>query len=164
MKLRPNATRHVVKRIKWQPMTVEQRAGGVSAYGWASLAGYDETAETYTVRHPHYTTEYTVPYNQFGSTDPVGWYCVMVLGEKKPFDRMALEVKSLQHAVAFAHGTRFNLKEAPYTVDGVGFAAYELWKQALENGDVNVGFTDHASKRLKRLWQLYLQDQSDLFS
>ena len=155
-----------IPAIAWQPMTVEQRAGGVSAYGWASLVGYDETAKTYTVRHQHYTTEYTVPYNQFGFTDPVGWYCVMVLGEEKPLDRMALEVKSLEHAVAFAHGTRFNLKEAPYTVDAVGFAAYELWKQALENGDVEVGFTEHAAWIL---WEMrenaaaYLREIADRF-
>jgi len=135
-----------IPAIAWQPMTVEQRDCGVSAYGWASLVGYDETEKTYIVRHQHYTTEYTVPYNQFGFTDPVGWYCVMILvSEKKPFDRMALEVKSLEHAVAFAHGTRFDLKDAPYTVDAVGFAAYQLWKQALENGDVNIGFTEHSA-------------------
>ena len=134
-----------IPAIAWQPMTVEQRDSGVSAYGWASLVGYNEAKKTYTVRHQHYTTEYTVPYNQFGSTDPVGWYCVMILTENKPFDRMALAVKSLEHAVAFAHGTRFDLEDAPYAVDAIGFAAYQLWKQALENGDVDIGFTEHSA-------------------
>ena len=156
-----------VPAIAWQPMTLEQRDSGVSAYGWASLVGYDETEKTYTVRHQHYTTEYTVPYNQFGSTDPVGWYCVMILvSEKKPFDRMALVVKSLEHAVAFAHGTRFDLEDAPYAVDAVGFAAYQLWKQALENGDVDIGFTEHSSWIL---WEMrenaaaYLREIADRF-
>ena len=155
-----------IPAIAWQPMTVAQRDSGVSAYGWASLVGYDETEKTYTVRHQHYTTEYTVPYDQFGSTDPVGWYCVMVLGEKKPLDRMALAVKSLEHAVAFAHGTRFMLKDAPYAVDAVGFAAYELWKQALEKGDVDVGFTEHSAWIL---WEMrenavaYLREIADHF-
>ena len=134
-----------IPAMAWQPMTIEQRDSGVSAYGWASLVGYDETEKTYTVRHQRYTTEYTVPYNQFGTADPAKWYCVMILGGKKPFDRMVLEVKSLEHAIAFAHGTRFNLQDAPYPVDAVGFAAYELWRQGLENGDVDVGFTEHTA-------------------
>ena len=134
-----------IPAIAWQPMTLEQRDSGVSAYGWASLVGYDETEKTYTVRHQHYTTEYTVPYDQFGFTNLVNWYCVMILAEKKPFDRMALEVKSLEHAVAFAHGTRFDLEDAPYPVEAVGFAAYELWKKGLESGDVDVGATEHAA-------------------
>ena len=104
---------HGIPAIAWQPMTVKQRDSGVRSYGWALLVGYDETEKTYTVRHQHYTTEYTVPYDQFGFTDPVNWYCVMILAEKKPFDRIALEIKSLKHAVAFANGTRFDLKKAP---------------------------------------------------
>ncbi|RKU15300.1 hypothetical protein C6501_07030 [Candidatus Poribacteria bacterium] len=134
-----------IPAIAWQPMTVVQRDSGVNAYGWASLVGYDETEKTYTVRHQHHKTEYTVPYDQFGYTDSVGWYCVMVLGKKKPYDRMALEVKSLEYAVAFANGTRFDLENAPYKVDAVGFAAYQLWKQALESGDVDIGFTEHSA-------------------
>ena len=155
-----------IPAIAWQPMTVEQQNSGVRAYGWAVLVGYDETEKTYTVRHQHYTPEYTVPYNQFGSTDPVGWYCVMVLGEKKPFDRMALAVKSLKHAVAFAHGTRFDLKDAPYAVNAIGFAAYELWKQALARGDVDMGFTEHSAWIL---WEMrenaaaYLREIADHF-
>ena len=157
---------HGIPAIAWQPMTVEQRDSGVRAYGWALLVGYDETEKTYTVRHQHYTTEYTVPYDQFGFTDPVNWYCVMILGEKKPLDRRALEVKSLKHAVAFAHGARFDLEDAPYTVDAVGFAAYELWKQGLESGDVDVGFTEHAAWIL---WEMrenaaaYLREIADRF-
>ena len=155
-----------IPAIAWQPMTVAQRDSGVSAYGWASLVGYDETEKTYTVRHQHYTTEYTVPYDQFGSTDPAGWYCVMVLGEKKPLNRIALEIKSLEHAVAFAHGTRFDLKHAPYAVDAIGFTAYELWEQALARGDVDVGFTEHAAWIL---WEMrehaaaYLREIADHF-
>ena len=155
-----------IPAIAWQPMTVDQRDSGVSAYGWGLLVGYDETEKTYTVRHQHYKTEYTVPYDQFGSADPANWYCVMILAEKKPLDRMALEVKSLEHAVAFAHGTRFDLEDAPYAVDAVGFAAYELWKQALEGGEAEVGFTEHAAWIL---WEMrenaaaYLREITDRF-
>ena len=155
-----------IPAIAWQPMTVEQRDSGVSAYGWGLLVGYDEAKKTYTVRHQHYTTEYTVPYDQFGFADPANWYCVMVLAKKKPFDRMALEVKSLKYAVAFAHGTRFDLEDAPYAVEAVGFAAYELWKQGLESGEVDVGFTEHAAWIL---WEMrenaaaYLREITDRF-
>ena len=155
-----------IPAIAWQPMTVEQRDSGVSAYGWGLLVGCNETEKTYTVRHQHYTTEYTVPYDRFGSADPANWYCVMILSKKKPFDRMALEVKSLKHAVAFAHGTRFDLEDAPYTVEAIGFAAYELWKRALESGDVDVGFTEHAAWIL---WEMrenaaaYLREITDRF-
>ena len=155
-----------IPAIAWQPMTVAQRDSGVSAYGWASFVGYDETEKTYTVRHQYYKTEYTVPYDQFGYTDPVGWYCVMVLGKKKPFDRMALEVKSLKNAVAFAHGTRFDLEKAPYKVDAIGFAAYQLWKQSLENGDADIWFTEHSAWIL---WEMrenaaaYLREIADRF-
>ena len=155
-----------IPAIAWQPMTVEQRDSGVEAYGWGLLVGYDETEKAYTVRHQHYTTEYTVPYDQFGFTDPVNWYCVMILAAKKPFDRLALEVKSLKHAVAFAHGIRFDLEDAPYRVDAVGFAAYELWKQSLQSGDVDVGFTEHAAWSL---WEMrenaaaYLREIADRF-
>lgn len=155
-----------IPAIAWQPMTVVQRDSGVSAYGWASLVGYDETEKTYTVRHQHYKTEYTVPYDQFGYTDLVGWYCVMVLGEKKPFDRMALEVKSLENAVAFAHGTRFDLEKAPYKVDAIGFAAYQLWKQALEDDDADIGFTEHSAWILREMREnaaAYLREISDHF-
>ena len=155
-----------IPAIAWQPMTVEQQDSGVNAYGWALLVGYDDTEKTYTVRHQDYPTEYTVVYDGFPSTEQaINWYCVMVLAEKKPSDAstcvnscchpsghvatrqgwMALEIKSLEHAVAFAHGTRFNLDDAPYKVDAVGFSAYELWKQALERDDVDVGFTEHSA-------------------
>ena len=157
---------HGIPAIAWQPMTVEQRDSGVSAYGWGLLVGYNEAEKTYTVRHQHYATEYTVPYDQFGAADPANWYCVMILAEKKPFDRMALDVKSLKHAVAFAHGTRFDLEDAPYGVDALGFAAYELWKHALASGDVDVGFTEHAAWIL---WEMrenaaaYLREIADRF-
>lgn len=156
-----------IPAIAWQPMTVEQQDSGVNAYGWALLVGYDDTEKTYTVRHQDYPTKYTVVYDGFPSTEQaINWYCVMVLAEKKPFHRMALEVKSLEHAVAFAHGTRFDLDDAPYKVDAVGFAAYELWKQALEKGDVDVGVTEHSAWIL---WEMrenaaaYLREITDRF-
>ena len=155
-----------IPAIAWQPMTVKQRDSGVNTYGWGLLVGYDETEKTYTVRHQNYMTEYTVPYDQFGFADPANWYCVMILAGKKPLDRMALEVRSLKHAVAFAYGTRFDLDDAPYPVDALGFAAYELWKQAVETGEMEVGFTEHSAWIL---WEMrenaaaYLREIADRF-
>ena len=79
---------------------------------------------------------------------------------------MALEVKSLEHAVAFAHGTRFDLEDAPYAVEAVGFAAYELWKQGLENGEMDVGFTEHSAWILWAMREnaaAYLREIADRF-
>lgn len=134
-----------IPAIAWQPMSVAYKESGVNAYGWGLLVGYDEKKKTYTVRHQHVKEEYNVPYNQFGYTDPVGWYCVMVLGEKKKYDQRKLVVRSLANAIAYANGTRYDLEDAPYKVDAVGFAAYQLWKQAVEKADVDIGFTEHSA-------------------
>lgn len=131
--------------IAWQPMTNAQKEKGVSAYGWGLLVGYDERKKTYTVRHQNQKTEYAIPFDQFGYTDPVGWYCVFVLGNRKLFDERKLVVRSLENAVAFANGKRFDLAEAPYKVDAVGFAAYQLWKKAVVEGDVDLGFIEHSA-------------------
>lgn len=126
-------------------MTVAQKESGVNAYGWGLFVGYDENKRTYTVRHQHVKETYKVPYNQFGYTDPVGWYCVMVLDEKREYDQSKLVVKSLENAVAFAKGDRFDMDDAPYKVDAVGISAYGLWKQAVKKGDVDIGFTEHSA-------------------
>ena len=81
---------------------------------WGLLVAYDESKNPYTVRHQYLKTEIIVQYNQFGYTDPVDWYCVMVLGDKKPINQSKLAVKSLENAVAFANGNRFKLDDALY--------------------------------------------------
>ncbi len=126
--------------VAWQPMTLAQRDSGVSAYEWGLLIGYDEGERTYTVRHPRYTAEYTVPYDQFGYTDPVNWYHVLVLGAAKPIDPISAAVKALEQAIAFAYGTRYAPDEALYQTNAVGFAACELWRQALDSGKANLRF------------------------
>ena len=50
--------------------------------------------------------------------------------EAYPSNRNPLE---LRNAVAFAKGTRYDPSEAAYDVDARGFAAYELWSEALES-------------------------------
>ena len=155
-----------IPAIAWQSMTVEQRDSGIDAYEWGLLVGYDEAKKTYTVRHKNHTTGYTVPYDKFGYTDSVNWYCVFVLGSPKPFDQMAVEVKSLENAVAFADGTRYKKVDACYDVDAVGFAAYELWKEAFETGEVNLQFALGHARILRSLRQsaaAYLREIADHF-
>jgi hypothetical protein len=127
-------------------MTVEQRNSGITAGEWGLIVGYDEAGRTYTIRHPHYANkDYDVGYDQFGYTDPVNWYYVMVLDAPRQVDRKAGEIRSLKHAVAFAHGKRYDLEIACYRTDTVGFAAYELWREAFRDGSANLGFaTGHA--------------------
>ena len=129
-----------IPAIAWQPMTVEQRNSGFGAHEWGLLVGYDEKEKTYTVRHQYGRGEYTVPYDQFGHTDDANWYCVFVLGSPKPFDRMAVETQSLKHAVAFARGRRYDRAMECSGADAVGFAAYELWREAFQSGKVSLRF------------------------
>lgn len=130
-----------VPAMAWQPMTVEQKKNGVTAWEWGLIVGYDEADRTYTIRHPYYANkDYTVPYDQFGYTDPVNWYYVMVLETPRQVDRVAGEIQSLKHAVAFAHGKRYDLEIACYRTDAAGFAAYELWREAFRDGSVDLQF------------------------
>jgi hypothetical protein len=134
-----------VPAVAWQPMTVAQRDAGVSAYEWGLLVGYDEQERSYVVRHQHYRTEYEVPFDQFGYTDPVNWYYVLVPGVPRPVDPRKAAVRALGNAVDFAYGRRFKMEDACYYADAVGFAAYELWREAFRSGKVNVRFApEHA--------------------
>ncbi len=135
-----------VPAMAWQPMTVEQKKNGVTAAEWGLIVGYQDDDKTYTIRHPYYANkDYTVPYNQFGYTDPVNWYYVMVLDAPRTVDRKTGEVRSLKHAVVFAHGKRYDMETACYRTDAVGFAAYELWREAFRHGAADVRFaTSHA--------------------
>jgi RNA polymerase sigma-70 factor (ECF subfamily) len=71
-----------VPAIAWQPMSREQKAEGLRAGGWGMLVGYDESDETYTVRHQYHRRgrdAYTVRYDAIGHSDPSEWFCVLVL-------------------------------------------------------------------------------------
>ncbi len=140
-----------VPAIAWQPMTVEQRENGVNAFGWGLLVGYNEDNKTYTVRHQTYKTEYQVPFDKFGYSDPVQWYCVMIFTKKRRINRINLDIRTLKNAVKFAEGTRFDLDIAPYKVDTIGFAAYKQWINLIESGDADIGFTEHSAWML---WEM----------
>ena len=45
---------------------------------FAQFVGYDEAAETYTVRHPFVSEQYAVRYDAIGHADPVEWFNVRI--------------------------------------------------------------------------------------
>jgi RNA polymerase sigma factor (sigma-70 family) len=77
-----------IPAIVWQPMTLEQKEKGINAYEWAEIIGYNSEEKTYTIRHS-YTGDYTVPYDSFGFSDPVNWFCIIVFGSLDEFNRIA---------------------------------------------------------------------------
>jgi len=124
-----------IPAVAWTPMTLEQKSQGTNAYEWALLVGYDSKEKTYTVRHIT-AGEYTVPYDGFGYTDPVNWFCVIVFGSRGKFHQMAVEVASLQRAVDFAHGREVGADWSGWAEAG-GFAAYELYREAYQSGNAH---------------------------
>ena len=92
-----------VPAIAWQPMTVEQRRDGTPAY------------------------------DRFGYTDPVQWFCVLVIGDERPTERRAVEIESIRHAVDMARARDAANESLPNPLDARGLAAYDLWRTILED-------------------------------
>jgi hypothetical protein len=125
-----------IPAVAWGPMSVEQKAAGLSAHVWGLLVGYDESKETYAVRHDYVNggeESFDVRYDAIGHTDSVEWFCVLVYDEPEPGDATGAHLTALRNAIAFANGTRFP-GDSNYHVDARGFAAYELWRDAVESG------------------------------
>ena len=108
------------------PMSSDPR----SARDWGLLVGYDEADSTYIIRR--HGGEFTVRHDAIGiaTTD----HCVLVYDGPEPVDANSLHVKALQKAVAFAKGPTYDPKDVYFRVDAFGFAAYELWREAIESG------------------------------
>ncbi len=141
-----------IPALAWQAMSVEQKASGFGASNWGMLVGYDDTDETYTVRHKWRTQEgsdFSVRYDAIGHTDTVELFNVMVYDRPSNVDEWTTHRIALQNAVAFANGTRYDPSEAVYDVDARGFAAYELWHEALKLEDVSP-FHSHFHARIIR--------------
>ena len=118
----------------WNPMSFEQAEAGLSARDWGLLVGYDLSDETYTVRHNYVRDDFTVRYDEIGHTEPSELFCVLVYEERKPGDSTAVHIEALKNAVDFANGTRYDPMESTYFVDARGFAAIELWGEAVVSG------------------------------
>ena len=110
------------------PMSTQRNA----ARDWGLLVGYDEADETYTIRR--HAGEFKSRFDAIGRAEPRASFCVLVYDRPQPGDPRNVHVKALQHAVAFANGTGYDPKGAAFHVDARGFAAYELWREAIETG------------------------------
>ncbi len=97
---------------------------------WGSIVGYDESDGTYAVRR--HRLELDVRYDEIGIPD--GGFCVLVHDPTKAGAGEATHLSALKNAVRFAYGTRFPDQAHPYAVDARGFAAFELWRDAIASG------------------------------
>ena len=149
-----NAVRASIDRgipaIAWSPMTVAQREERVGAFEWGLLVGYDEEQRTYTVHHRWRSNKpFTVPYDEFGYNDDAQWYYVIVFGDHTPPDERAVTMDALEDAVSYANGTHYDKDICCYPVAAVGFAAYEVWREALVTGLSDAASVRHNAGELK---------------
>ena len=141
-----------VPAMAWAPMTLEQRDDGHHAWDWNLLVGYDPSHKTYTVRCTYRDNkDQEVPFDGFGYCDPVQWYYVLVPREPVETDAVAVAVDSLEKAVQFARGTRFEESDACYHTDAEGLAAYGLWLEDLAAGTANLRYAPHFASLLSDL-------------
>ena len=158
-----NAVRASIDRgipaVAWNPMSFEQAEAGLSARDWGLIVGYDELGDTYTVRHkyvhsgpPDYAPkDFTVRYDAIGHTEPSELFCVLVYDGPESVDEALVHVWALRNAVAFANGTRYDPKESTYHVDARGFAALELWGEALKSGTADPELARYQIRELREL-------------
>ena len=127
-----------IPALAWQPMTPEQKASGLGAGCWALIVGYDDAEETYTVRHKWLSDDFTVRFDAIGHSDPpVERFCVMIYDKPTMADEKRTHLTALRNAVAFANGRRYDPASAVYEIDANGFAAYELWREALASEEAS---------------------------
>lgn len=135
--------------LVWQPMSLEQKASdhpAHHAYCWGLIIGYNESGETYTVRHPFVDGTYTVRYDDIGHADPAELFSVLVYDGLSSTDEQELHLIALRNAVAFAHATRFaadDERDARRRARPHGFAAYKLWRKAFLTKDVPIFKSHH---------------------
>lgn len=143
-----------VPAMAWNPMSAAQEEDGLRAHIWGLLVGYDESDETYTVRHQYVEgggKPFTVRYDAVGETGrPKSWFCVLVVDTEEAGDPAAVHITALQNAVALAHGTRHGPEDIGYRVDASGFAAYELWREGI---DADVATPERARRHA---WELHI--------
>jgi beta-lactamase regulating signal transducer with metallopeptidase domain len=125
-----DAVRESLKRgvpaIVWNPKTLAKReAGHPGGRGvcWGLIVGYDESQQSYTIRHPFvWQGDYTIGYDEIGDAGATNWLNVMVFDEARKADDDELHRMALRNALSFADGTRQG--EHRWTQ---GFHAYETW-------------------------------------
>ena len=133
--------------LAWQVMSVEMRDTRQHPLPglWSLIIGYDDEAMTYTVDHSGYGT-YTIGWDQFGYADPVHWFHVSIFRPlTEPFDGPAASRKAIERAVESSQGM-YPGAGAP----AHGFAAWELWLEAFQEGTVSVDAVPHHADFLVR--------------
>ncbi|MBT5536555.1 hypothetical protein HOK31_26065, partial [Candidatus Poribacteria bacterium] len=158
-----------IPAMAWNPMSHQQEEDGLSAQLWGLIVGYDESDETYTVRHQFVgdgAEAFTVRYDALGHSGQ-SWFCVLVCDAVDQVDAASVHANTLRNAVGLANGTRFGPQDIGYRVDATGFAAYELWGEALASGAAP------AKKSGRHAWELriarehaaaYLRELVDVFA
>lgn len=165
-----------VPALVWQPMTAELKDEGIIAGAWGMLVGYDESDETYAVRHQYYglgRETYSVRYDALGTAAAANWFCVLVYDGPEPVDAKSAHFRALQNAVAFANDTRWPPATGHHSADARGLTAYPLWREAIESGDAAPEFSQyhaydltvfrgHAAAYLRELLTVFPAAASDL--
>ncbi len=126
-----------IPSVAWGAMTVEQKASGTPGFEWCLLVGYDAGNRTYRVRHLPHEPSWEIPFDGFGYCDPVQWYHVMTPAAAQSVNRDQAITRALDQAIEYAEGKRFDPPSGCNPVDAIGFAAYELWKDALMRGNAD---------------------------
>jgi hypothetical protein len=158
-----------VPALVWQPMTQEMKEQGIRAGAWGMLVGYDESDETYAVRHQYLgrgRETYTVRYDALGYAAAVNWFYVLVYDGPAPVDARSTHLTALQNAVAFAGDTRWPPATGHHRGELRGLDAYGLWREAIESGDAAPEFSQHHAYDLQRLRghaAAYLRELVDVF-
>ena len=137
--------------LVWQPMTLEMQENHHHGFCWGLIVGYNETEETYTIRHPYVSETYTIGYDAFGRAGS-GWFNVKVYQQPSVADERETHLTALQNGVCFAHQTRFapdDDRNAKRRARPHGFAAYELWRKAFELEDVPLETSRHHAETVK---------------
>jgi hypothetical protein len=139
--------------MAWSPMSPEMKAEPPPhPVCWGLLIGYNETEETYTVRHPWVSDTYTVRYDAIGPGGHNPWFNVKVFDKPSAIDEKTTHLRALRDAVAFADGTRYKGDDdhsAEHRAQPQGFAAYDLWREAFGSEDIPLESSRHNADMLK---------------
>ncbi len=158
-----------IPAMAWNPMSQEQEEAGLGAQLWGLIVGYDESDETYTIRHQFVNggaEAFAVRYDALGHSGQ-SLFCVLVCDAVDQVDAASVHANTLRNAVGLANGNRYGAKDIGYRVDATGFAAYKLWGEALASGAAP------AKKSGRHAWELriarehaaaYLRELVDLFA
>ncbi|MBT3269925.1 hypothetical protein HN371_22450 [Candidatus Poribacteria bacterium] len=152
-----NAVRASIDRgipaLVWQPMTLEMKDEGIRAGAWGLLVGYDESDETYAVRHQYVDRgreTYAVRYDALGTVASANWFCVLVFDPPGESVEVAeTHLRALRNAVAFAKDTRWPTTTGHHRGEARGLAAYPLWRDAFESGEAEPGYSQYHAHDLQ---------------